>query len=446
MSIQQDSGKVELKRVLNLFDSSMIIIGTTIASGIFLVPTVVAGHIKYSIPTIIGWMLGGIITLFGGLSLAELGVLYPRAGGMFVYLKEAYGKFWGFLYGWTLFTVIQTASIAAVAVVFATYLGHFVELSRYSIVGIAIISIVFLSIVNCFGVKLGAKIQNFFSVLKISAIIVLIFLTFSKQLGATYSNFFPLFPENNTFPFLAAFGLSMVYILFTYDGWIHINYIAGEVKNPSRNIPVSLIVSIMIITGIYLLANIAYIKVLSIQEIANSERVAADVAEKIIGSYGGALISIMVIVATFGANNGMILAGPRVYYAMAEDQLFFSFLSKINKRYHTPVNSILIQGLWSSVLVLSGSYEQLLTYVIFTSFLFYGMSSFGVILLRRKRPDLKREYKTWGYPYTPVVFILFSAALVLNTIASNPRDSLIGIFIMFLGIPAYYYWKTKKIV
>ncbi|MCH8067733.1 MAG: amino acid permease [Candidatus Marinimicrobia bacterium] len=432
-----------LRRSLTLLDSTMINVGTIIGSGIFLVPTTVALYLESSSLVLGLWIVAGIVTLFGALSVAELGAAMPKAGGQFVYLREAYGPIWGFLYGWATFAVINTGSIAAVAVAFASYFGNFVPLSPAEIKGVAISSIVFLTLLNCLGVKSGTRTQNLLTFMKVGALVGLVLVGLIMP-GGNLSNFSPLFSTHSFLSLAAPLGIAMVAILWSYDGWIEITYVAGEVKNPGRNIPLSLLLSTLTVIAVYILVNFVYIYTLSIQNMAQSDFVAADSAMVVLGEKGGTLITIAILVSTFGANNGFILTGARIYYAMAKEGLFFQSVSRVHSRFRTPVHSLLLQGAWASVLTLTGTFEQLFTYVIFSSWFFYAMSCGAVLILRQKKPDLHRPYKTWGYPWVPIVFIVFAVWLTLNTIVNDPRDSVIGAGIILLGLPAYFYWKRKK--
>ena len=432
--------RTELKRALSLLDSMMINIGSMIGSGIFLVPATLALYLHSSGLVMVVWIVGGIVSLFGALSVAELGALYPRAGGLYVYLSEAYGPLWGFLYGWTAFAVIMTGAISAVGVGFATYLGHFIPLSEVGIKIVAIASIVLLTAVNCFGVKAGALVQNGFTFLKIATLGAFVLLGLVWNGGTIHHPTAPL--ESAPMSDLAGpFGLALVAVLWSYDGWIEITYVAGEVKNPRRNIPLSLILSTMFVVVIYTLVNYTYLSVLSLDAISTSTLVAADAATVIIGPGGAAMAAIAVIIATMGSNNGFVLTGARIYYAMATDRMFFRFFSFVHPKYQTPIPSLIGQGIWASALVMTGTFDQLFTYVIFSSWIFYAMAAGAVMVLRAKAPLRARSYKTWGYPVTPIVFMLFSLYLVINTLIEDPRDALVGLGIISLGVPAYLYWK-----
>ncbi len=432
---------VELKREFNLLDTTMISVGSMIGSGIFLVPASIALFVHSPSWSIAAWIIGGIVSLFGALSIAELGTMYPNAGGLYVYLKEAYGPMWGFLYGWSAFAVIRTASISAVAVGFATYLGYFVPLSTLGINSVAIISIVVLTIINCLGVKSGAIVQNVLTLIKIGTLaIVAVLGIFYGSISNFASGGLVEIPLANM---AGPFGLALVAVLWAYDGWIQTTFVAGEVKEPQKNIPRALIISTLLVIVIYVTVNLSYMATLSIDKISQSTLVLSDMMTVVVGTTGAALAAIAVIISTLGCNNGLVLAPARIYYAMSRENLFFKRLALVHPKFGTPVQSLVLQGIWASLLVLTGTFEQLITYVVFASWIFYAMAAAAVILLRKNKPELARPYKAWGYPYTPIIFIIFSTYLVVNTLIENPRDSFIGLGLVLIGLPAFYYWNSK---
>ena len=418
----------------------MINVGSMIGSGIFLVPAAVAMYLPSWHLVLLVWIGGGIVSLFGALSVAELGALYPSAGGQYVYLRETYGELCGFLYGWTAFAVIMTASISAVAVAFATYLGYFFSFSPASVKVVAVASILILTTVNCIGVKAGAIVQNGFTALKLAMLAALVMVGATKGSTANLSSSAPL-------PALSALvgplGLALVAVLWAYDGWIEIAYVAGEVKDPQRNIPRSLIIGTLVVIVSYIATNFIYLFVLSLGKVAHSKLVAADASTVLFGSIGAALAAVGVIFATVGSNNGFILTGARIYYAMSKEGTVFEALGKVHQTFRTPVNSLVAQGVWASLLVLSGTFDQLITYVIFTSWVFYALTAGAVFIARRKLPGLWRPYRTFGYPLTPILFIVFALFLVVNTLIEDPRDAGIGLGIVAMGFPLYAYWRRS---
>jgi APA family basic amino acid/polyamine antiporter len=432
----------ELRRELTLLDSTMINVGTMIASAIFIVPATIAMHAQGSALTVIVWIVGGMVSLMGALAIAELGAAMPEAGGQFIYLREAYGPVWGFLYGWGAFMVINTASIAAIAVAFAQYLSYFFPLNNAEIKIVAMLSTVVLTTLNCFGLKMGAWTQNVFTFLKMAALAGVIVVSFVLKGGAV-ENFTPLFPAQSFSSLLGPLGLAMVAALWAYDGWIEITYVGSEVKNPERNLPLSIIFSTLIVIALYVLISIACVYVLSVGTMAQAKLVAAEAATKMIGPQGAALVTIAILISTLGSNNGIVFTAARIPYAMAKEKLFFQSMGKVNEKYHVPMVALIVQGVWACMLTASGSYDQLYTYVVFVSWLFYAMSCGAVIVLRRKAPNMPRPYKTWGYPVVPAIFILFAICLMINTIVEAPHDAAIGAGIMLSGLPVYFYWKKK---
>ena len=454
-------GEEALVRKLGLFDSTMIVMGIVIGSGIFLTTGLMAKEIPSPSLLLLAWIVGGLLSLAGALTYAELGAAMPLAGGQYVYLREAYGPLSGFLFGWIMFLVYQTGSIAAVAVGFAEYLGYFfpsIAIQRIlfttSIFGlnytlsagqlIAILSIILLSILNYGGLGFGSLIQNAFTVLKVGAIAALVVLGFTIGRGGEID--FSLAPAGtSTTGLVGAFGVAMIAVLWTYDGWNNINFTAGEIKNPKRNLPLSLLLGTLAICAIYVAVNYVYLYALPINELKGVTRVAEKAATGLFGPTAASFISAAVVISTFGCVNGMILTGPRVYYAMAKDNLFFRKVSQVHPRFKTPGFSIFVQAVWSSLLVFSGTYEQLFTYVVFAALLFYLWAAASVFTLRRKFPHLERPYKVWGYPVVPALYILASVWILINTLVERPVESLAGMGIVAVGIPVYYYWKRKAI-
>jgi basic amino acid/polyamine antiporter, APA family len=433
----------DLRRELGLLDTTMINVGTMIASAIFIVPATVAALVPGSGLMILVWVVGGAVSLLGALSVAELAAAYPEAGGQYPYLREAYGPMWAFLYGWANFLVINPASIAAIAVGFARYLGFFIPLSPLGIQGIAVLSIAALTGLNCLGVRLGATTQNVLTVLKMGALAALIAAAFVLT-GGGAANFQPIWPAGTPGQWIGPFGVAMVGALWAYDGWIETTYVGSEIKDPGRNLPRSIILSILIVIAFYVLASVAYSYVLSPARMAGSTLVAADAAKVTLGAAGAAVVAGAILVSTLGANNGIVLTAARIPYAMARGGLFFRSQGIVHPRFATPVVALLTQGVISSVLALTGQYDQLFTYVVFAQFVFYAMSAGAVIRLRQKAPQIARPYRTWGYPVTPIVFIAFAVWLVANTIAESPRESAVGAGLILLGLPGYWYWRTAQ--
>ncbi len=434
----------ELKRQLGLLDSTMINVGTIIASAIFIVPSAIALQLHASLPTILVWIVGGLVSLLGALSVAELGAAMPQAGGQYVYLTEAYGPVWGYLYGWTSGVVINPASIAAIAVGFATYFGFFVPLADAGIKAVAVVSIVALTALNCLGVRLGAITQNVLTLIKMGLLAVLIVAGFVLP-GGSVANLSPLWPPAPVGSLIAPFGVAMVAALWAYDGWIEITYVGSEVKDPERTLPRSIVLSTLIGMALYCLVTASFAYVLSPARMAASSLVASDAAQVTMGRAGAALVAVAIMTATLGSNNGIVLTAARVPYAMARDGVLPRWLAGVHPRFLTPVPSLVVQGMISIALTWistepswKDTYSRLFTYVVLSEFVFYAMSCGAVLRLRHKAAALVRPYRTWGYPVTPIVFILFSLWLVINTAREQPRDAAAGAALILAGLPIYF--------
>ena len=436
------SDQPKLKRVLSLLDATMINAGGIIGSGIFMVPAAVAMFTGSASLFFMVWIAGGVVSLFGALSVAELGAAMPRSGGQYVYLSEAYGPVWGNLYGWSAVAVINTASIAAVGVAFSEYLRFFFPITDVSIKGIAVATIILLTIINILDVKSGARFQNLFTISKLGAIFGIIILGLVME-GGSNQNLNPFFSDQSFTELVGPLGLAMVSVLWTFDGWIFITYVAGEVKNPGRNIPLSLIFCMLIVISIYLLLNYVLIFTLGFTGMNGSDLVVSDAASVFLGNKGAAIVTLIILISLIGANNGQVLTSARINYAMAKNKLFFYQASQIHPKFKSPANALIIQCVWASLLTFTGTFNQLITYIIFASWIFYGMSAGAVIILRNKKPDMERPYKTPLYPWIPITFILFAIFLTINTIMEAPRDAAIGAGIILVGLPMYNYWKKN---
>ena len=463
MDSDKETSQPGLARKLGLFDSTMVMVGIVIGSGIFLTSGIMAKSIPSSGLILLAWFVGGLLTLAGALTYAELGAAMPEAGGQYVYLREAYGPMAGFLFGWILFLVYMTGGIAGLALAFAEYTGYFFpslgidhiilnlnvplfqnsfhySLSAGQLVGVAVI--VVLSIFNFVGIGLGKFIQNFFTVIKIGILAAIIILGFAIGKGTPPD--LSMNPMGMDFgSILIGFGISLVAVAWAFDGWNNVNFVAGEIKNPKRNLPLALILGTLGITFLYVLVNYVYLYALPINETIGVVRIAEKATGALFGASTGALISGLVIISVFGALNGSILVGPRVYYAMAKDGLFFRRVAHVHPRFRTPGFSILIQAIWASLLTLMGTFEQMFTFTMFIGILFWIVATASVFTLRKKRPDLPRPYKTWGYPVVPAIFIIASTGILLNTLIEKPVEALAGLLLTALGIPAYYYWKSR---
>ena len=428
--------KAELPRKLGLLDATVILIGTVIGSAIFIVPSAVARSLPSTGLILAAWALGGLLTFFGALAYAELGAMMPDTGGQYVYLREAYGPLVGFLSGWASFLVMQSGAIATVCAGFSIYLSYFVKLSPLEgkLASVALIAV--LTAVNYRGVRLGAGVQRVFTFLKLAGLAVVVISAFLGPRHAADSSVVPSAAFS-----ASSFGVAMIACLWAYEGWNCVSFVAGEVKRPERNLLLALALGTGSLIAIYLTANIAYMRALSLPELAASGRVAATVAETTMGAIGGKLVSLTILLSIIGAANGGILTFARIYFAQAHDGLFFQAVGKVHRRFETPHVSIVVQGIWVSVLALSGTYEILFSYVVFAAWIFYGLAVMGVLVLRRKAPNAPRPYKMWGYPVTPLLFAGISFWFVVNTIVSTPGPSVMGLAIVAAGIPVYYIWR-----
>ena len=493
----------ELVKGLGLTSATMLVIGSMIGSGIYIVSAEISREVNSPALLIGAWLVTGFLTIVGALSYGELAAMMPRAGGQYVYLRESLGPLWGFLYGWTLFLVIQTGTIAAVGVAFGKFLGiffpsissshwilHFwkvppiqvgpmvlgnmdVGLSTQNLV--AILVVVVLSVINIFGIKTGAFIQNIFTFAKTSALLALVILGLfigrnAQAIAANFTDFWrnaglgaqhavqvgvggPIALVGT----LTILAVAQVGSLFSADAWNNVTFTAGEVKNPSRNLPLSLALGTGIVIALYVAANVIYLNVLPLDgspngatimergiKYATEDRVATAVMTQMFGSIGGSLMAIAIMLSTFGCCNGLILAGARVYYAMAKDRLFFREVARLHPTYKTPAVSLMIQMLWTCVLCLSGTYGQLLDYIIFAVLVFYILTIFGLFVLRRTHPDAERPYRAIGYPVLPAIYIVMALFIDVVLLRYKPQYTWPGLIIVLLGIPVYYLWSRHS--
>lgn len=427
----------ELRRSLGLLDATMVNVGVMVGSAVFLTASDVARALPHPLLQLAVWVVAALFSLAGALTIAELGAAFPRAGGLCVYLREAFGPFWGFLYGWALLAVIQTAAIAAVAVAFASYGGHFLPLSPRGAELVAVGAIAALTAVNVLGVREGVWTQNAVTFAKLAVIAGLVVLAFAGSAGSASNLVAPAGPA-----VLAGVGAALIGPLFAFDGWITTSYIGGEVKRPERNLPLAALFSVGIVTALYLALNGAYLFVLGSDKVAASRLVAADTARALLGVHGADLAAGMVVIATLGGINGNILGGARVLYAMADAGLFWRAAGRVHPRFGTPATALAVQGLVSVAFVFTGRFDQLLTSCLFASWLFYALGGLAVFVLRR-RSDLERPYRVWGYPVVPAAFVLFAALLLMSTVAADPRDAAVGAGLLLTGIPAYLFFRSR---
>jgi APA family basic amino acid/polyamine antiporter len=470
----------KLRRHLGLFDSTTIVAGSMIGSGIFFCLSIMADYVQTPGILIGLWIFGGLFTILGAISCSELAAMYPHSGGQYVYLREAFGEFWAFLFGWGQFLVIQTGTIAAVGIAFAKYLGSFIpQLGEANVLAsvpmgnllpdawqahlpqfllclkvnsaqlAACAVIAFLTWVNIWGVRQGAFVQNLFTVLKVAALLALIVAGLSHVRDS--SHFFPLTQpipgkEALKMGLLAAMAVAMSKALFAYDAWYTVAFVAEEVRDTDRTLPRSMLLGTVLVMVLYVLTNLAYLAVLPVGEIAGipENRVAQRVAEVLFGNLGWTLVIVAILISTFGCINGMILGGARVSYAMAREGLFFRKCAVLRPQSATPAAALIFQGAWSMLLTLTGSYSDLLTYTMFMAVLFGGLTIAAVFKLRISRPDQPRPYRCWGYPLTPALYIVICLAYLIYNAQGAPGTTLAGVLLVLSGIPFYIYWKRQR--
>ena len=427
-----------------MWDLVLMIIGTVIGSGIFLVPGAVLRAVGNSVPLgLTVWLAGGILSLLGALTYGELSSMKPRAGGLYVYIRDCFGQFPAFLFGWTLFFVISSGSIATLAVAFGNYLGEFLQLSAWETKSVALLVILVITAVNVRGTRQSADLLNVTTAIKVTAILVV-----SAVLLWQGRN--PIFGSGDQTDRqsmgVSGFGLAMISVLWAYEGWQYVTYSAGETINPQRTFPLAFMIGSAALIGIYLFANLGYLAALGASGVAGSTRVAATALGAVVSHGAGKIVAIAILISMFSAANSIMLNAPRVYYAMARDGLFFHSLSQVHPRFGTPALAVGAAGIWSAVLAASGTFEQLLTYVVFIGWIFYALAAASIFIYRKRAPEAARPYRVPAYPWTPIVFILAAMALVGNTIATQPVRAAIGLGIVFLGAPAYAFWRrTAKL-
>lgn len=475
--------KNELKRELGFFTVLTIVIGAVIGSGIFKKPALMADALGSPEMMILIWVVAGMLTLFGALTNAEIASMITATGGQYVFFEKMYGRLVAFLYGWGLFAIIQTGSIASITWVFAEYSQFFdafkmpefftpeqIEASKFHIYGIGNIkfldnfgiklitagTILFLTFVNYFGVIFGGRVANIFTTAKVLAILILVGFGFAWG-GGSVENF-TMNSSNYSYAgagIMAGILVALSGAFWSYDGWNNITYIAGEVRKPQINIPKALTIGTIVIITIYVLINLAFLYVLPVSEMSNSVIVAADVANKAMGGIGAAFVSAAVMISTFGTSNGTIMVSARVYYAMSRNKMFFRSVGKTHSRFKTPANALIWQGIWSCMLTFSGTFDILTDMLIFVSWIFYAAGAYGVFVLRKKMPDVPRPYKVIGYPIVPAIFVLFASAFVILTLYNDinqyiidPENNIVksafGLILVLAGLPIYYWFGRKK--
>ncbi|MEJ5286994.1 MAG: putative amino acid permease, GabP family [Candidatus Kapaibacterium sp.] len=481
MKIVNESEKTngELIRGLGLVTTIAVVVGAVIGSGIFKKPTVMAQMLGSPELMLIVWLVAGLITLIGALTNAEIASFISETGGQYKFFEAMYGNFFAWLYGWAMFVVVQTGSIASISYIFSDYAQFFIKLPRFdehlehsirifipfigniyplANLGVKILTILlifFLTFINIRGVVLGGSVSAIFTFMKVSAIVFLVFVAFGFGNG-DFNNFWKdteAYSKGNLNLFTGIM-VALSAAFWAFDGWNNITYVAGEVKNPRRTIPLALTIGTIIVIAVYILINLAYLYILPIDKIANSTLVAADTATSVLGVFGGTFVSFAVMVSTFGTSNGTIMVSARLYYSMAKEGLFFKNISYVHPIFRTPSKSLLWQAIWTSVLVITGTFDILTDMLIFVSWFFYAMGALGVFILRKKMPDAKRLYKVIGYPFVPAIFVLFAFTFVIFTIFNDIQmyrsgesefiNSIFGTVLVLIGIPFYFYFMRKR--
>jgi APA family basic amino acid/polyamine antiporter len=446
-----------LIRRLGAWDAALVTVGSVLGTAVFITTADVARVLPHPGLIVAVWVLGGLLTLAGALTYGELGSMFPEAGGMYVYLKEAYGPLWGFLFGWASFLIIMSGGLAALAAGFGEYFGSFLPFFSTTHVLFSVpvlrwtwtvnggqlagaLAIALLSVINYLGVREGAGVQNAVTIVKIGSIVGFAIFGLMVAAPVTPHLMAPL-PAAAT---PAALGVAMIAVLWGYDGWYGATFLAGEMRRPARDLPWGLLTGTLAVTVLYVLMNFVYVRALPVETMASTSRIGETAASVLFGPTGARLVSLAVAFSTFGCLSSTILYCTRIYLAMAQDGVFFRSLARIHPRYRTPAMSIVAQGVWAITLTFSGTYEQLYTYVVFAVFLFHAATGTAVFVLRRSRPDAPRPYRVWGYPVVPVVFILTSMAFVANTLFERPMESLWGVGMLVLGLPAYFFWRRQN--
>lgn len=453
----------ELHRALGPLTSGAILAGTVIGTGIFLVPSTMARETGSVAGVFAVWLFGALLTLCGAFTYAELGSSLPEAGGEYTFLRRAYGPIWGFLYGWQQIVIGRTGSIAAIGLAASLFLGYFIGgldsdllvWGGFAISGLqvaAIFCILLLTFINLFGIARGGTLQSVLTAIKIGAILALVALAFGSSQGS-WQNFLvdtPQ-PERTLTAHLSAFGAALSAALWAYDGWNNLTLVSGEIRDPDRTIPRVLITGILAVAVIYMLANLAYFYILPFQDVQQSQRVAQDVATRLLGSIGGQALTLAAVVSTLAALNGSILSGARIFFAMSRDGLFFKGLSAVHPIHRTPVRALLFQCLFASALILllghdKAAFERMLDYALFGTWGFYGLTSLAVIVLRYTHPDLPRPYLTVGYPWVPLIFSAVALLFCVSIAVRRPEESLMGVLFLLAGLPFYAYWRRREVI
>jgi basic amino acid/polyamine antiporter, APA family len=455
MSVSPQAGHA-LARTLRLKDLVLIVVGTVIGSGIFIVPATVLSQTDGRLGLALWvWFLAGVLSLLGALTYGELGAADPEAGGLYVYVRDAFGPLPAFLYGWTLFFVISSGSVATLAVAFTSYLEALVPLGPVGLKAVPVLMIATVAAVNVLGTRKGASLQNWTTLLKVAAILVMSVLLIvlgagngAGGLGTGVQGAAPGGTEGPlaglvTLPVLSSVGVAMIGVLWAYEGWQYVTFSAGETIDPQRTFPRGIVLGTLALIAIYMLANVGYVSALDIETAQRSGSIASEAVTALMGPTAGVLITLAILLSMFSAANGLTLTAPRVYYAMSRDRVFFWRLARVHPTFGTPAFAILASSAWAMVLAVSGTFEQLLTYVVFVGWIFYALGAASIFVYRRRQPDRPRPFQVPGYPWTPILFVLAAAAIVLNTLFAQPGRAFLGLGVVALGTPAYYFWRSR---
>ncbi len=443
MSTDRDEWGERLPRHLGLAAATAVLVGSTIGSGIFRVPAGVAAKLHDPGPVLLAWVLGGVISLFGALTYAELAAAMPRSGGVFTYILEGFGPLPAFLFGWSELSVVRASALGAVATIFAEYLGRFTHLSPMAVRIVAAVAILFVGTLNYVGVRFASAAMNLITVAKYSALVGLVVLAFSAGEGSA-THFTPTWPNGLN---LSLLSTALISIMWTYDGWADLSFMGGEVKNPARTLPLALILGTGAIVVVYLFLNVAYVYLVPLPEMATSKLIASTAAEHIpmLGAAGGKVVAAMVMLACFGTLNGSMMTGPRIFFAMADRGLFFRTIARVSPRFQSPSAAIWLATGLGVVYVLLNDFQQLADKFILGIWPFYALAVAAVFVLRRTRPDLPRPYRTWGYPVVPILFLLASIGMVVNALVTDPVNTGITFGIILIGVPLYFLWKRRAV-
>ncbi|MFI5246240.1 MAG: APC family permease, partial [Gemmatimonadales bacterium] len=435
---------MELRRSIGFFRATTMVVGIIIGASIFVQPSAVTAQVPSVTGVLVVWGAAGLLTLIGALVIAELASAWPRTGGVYVFLRELYSPAVAFLWGWAMFWTMHSGIVAVIAMVFARYVGTFVPLGDAGTRAVAVAAVLLLSAVNYRGVREGSTVQAVFTSIKVLAIVLIIGIAFTVAGHAhgALGDAAAAAAAAAAAPSARAFALALIAGLFAFGGWHMVSYAAEETVDPTRTIPRALVAGTLTVTALYVALNAAYLRVLPLATVAQSSRVAADFADAAVGGHGAQIMSALVILSTIGAMNGVILAGPRVYLAMAHDGLLFKWVGAVHPEFRTPHRAIALQAVWSSVLVATGSYRVLFTRVVYTEWIFFGLLAAGLFLLRR-RAGYAPPYRVWGFPFLPALFVVSTAAIVLNQVVAQPVESVSGLLFVLLGLPVYYIWARR---